>query len=118
MQASLVPKMAALRLSPSSAAQPAAGSCPPQPEVGHARQVRDEGCLLDERTDSAQLRAPWVDTDTEEVGLSSGGSLQPEEHPERRGLACPVWTDKANDLAGLHLEIHVRDSDHAAKMDR
>jgi hypothetical protein len=47
------------------------------------------------------------------IGLVHSGNAVDEGR-----LACPVWTDKANDLAGLHLEIHVRDSDHAAKMDR
>ena len=51
----------------------------------------------------------------EEGGHAAVGPEQPEEDPERRGLARSVGPEEAVDLAGLDVEVEPVEGDCAAK---
>ena len=69
--------------------------------VEHGADVRGRVLELAERT-------------PEDEGLPFGGPSQPEEHPERRRLACPVRTEKPGDAARVDLEGEIADRDDVA----
>jgi hypothetical protein len=43
----------------------------------------------------------------EELGPAGSGTVEAEQEPNRRGLACPVRAEVAEYLALLHLEIEL-----------
>ena len=91
---------------------------PPELEVRHSREMRDERGGLDERPDPAEQRATRPNRLPEEARVAGGGMDQPEQHPERGGLPGAVRAEQSADLALLDAEAEVVDREHALELFR
>ncbi len=88
---------------------PGAAGLPPQAQIAHAGQVRDERRLLDHRADPDELARARRDAGPEEARRAAGTSLETRQHPQRRRLPGAVRPEQAVDLARVHREREILD---------
>ena len=89
-----------------------AARLPPQPQVAHPGEVRNERGLLHHRADAHQLPAARRDRLSEQARRPARRPLEPHEHAQRRRLARAVRTEQPVDLTPLHGEREVLDRAH------
>ena len=87
---------------------------PPELEVRHPGEMRDERGGFDERPDPAEQRATRANRLPEQARVAGGGVDQAEQHAERRGLPGAVRAEQSADLTLLHAEADVVDGEHTA----
>ena len=95
-----------------------AARLPPELEVRHPGEVRDEGGGFDERADPAEQRATRPNRLPEEARVAGGGMDQTEQHSERGGLPGAVRAEQSADLALLDAEAEVVDGEYALELFR
>jgi hypothetical protein len=79
-------------------------------QVPSARQRRVERRRLDQCADTRQIGGRVADRMSQHLGRPAGRADQPQEHPDRRGLARAVRSDEAADHPGRQLNVDAVDS--------
>ncbi len=81
---------------------------PHRTQVVAPGEVRVERGSLDQRANPGQdLGAMREDIAAQYLNAALRRRDQPQQHANRRRLACAVWTEEAEDLATTHLEAEL-----------
>ena len=57
-----------------------------------------------------------VEIFSKDFDRARSGSQKREDHPDRRALPCPVWSEKAEDISAVDLNIYIFCSPPLAKL--